>query len=193
MKTLISHLLGDTRTTILAQLLLHPEKRVHVRELSRTTGVSPGALHRELTALVSFGVLAREEVGRQVFYSADRSCPVFEDLAGLLRKTAGLVDVLAEAIEPYRDHVEAAFVYGSMASGKQGIHSDVDVMLVGDISFSDAVRAFAPTQEKLRREVNPIVMKASEFRRKLRERDGFVRSTWKSPKLWIAGRASELG
>lgn len=94
MKSLISHLLGDTRTAILAVLLLRPDEPQHVRELARLTGVLPGTLHRELTALESLGVLRRNAVGRQVFFAANRECPVFEELAGLVRKTAGLVDVV---------------------------------------------------------------------------------------------------
>lgn len=90
MKNLISHLLGDTRTAILAVLLLRPDEPQHVRELARLTGVSPGTVHRELAALESLGVLRRNAVGRQVFFTANRECPVFEELAGLVRKTAGL-------------------------------------------------------------------------------------------------------
>jgi predicted nucleotidyltransferase len=99
MKTLISHLLGDTRTAILAVLLLRPDEPQHVRELARLTGVSPGTLHRELTALESFGVLRRNAVGRQVFFAANRECPVFEELAGLVRKTAGLGDAMPAAVQ----------------------------------------------------------------------------------------------
>jgi len=94
MKSLISHLLGDTRTAIMAVLLLRPDEPQHIRELARLTGVSPGTLHRELTALESFGVLRRNAVGRQVFFTANRKCPVFEELAGLVRKTAGLANAM---------------------------------------------------------------------------------------------------
>lgn len=90
MKTLIHHLLGETRTAILAALLLRPDEPRHVRELVRSTGVSPGSLHRELTSLVEYGVLQRQQVGRQVFYRIDPSCPVLPELTGLMRKTAGL-------------------------------------------------------------------------------------------------------
>ena len=99
MKSLISHLLGDTRTAILAVLLLRPDEPQHVRELARLTGVSPGTLHRELTALESFGVLRRNAVGRQVFFAANRECPVFEELAGLVRKTFGLEGVAPTAVQ----------------------------------------------------------------------------------------------
>ena len=91
MKSLIHHLLGETRTALLATLLLRPEQSLHVRELVRLTGASPGTLHRELQALVRHGVLQRRQVGRQVFYQANPACAVLPELTGLVRKTAGLV------------------------------------------------------------------------------------------------------
>ena len=104
-KSLIHHLLGETRTAILATLLLRREESRHVRDLERTTGLSPGSLHRELTALVALEVLRREQVGRQVFYRANPACPVLPELTGLLRKTAGLVDVLREGLHPLADRI----------------------------------------------------------------------------------------
>jgi len=193
MSALTRHLLGDTRTAVLSALLLRPDDRVHVRELARITGVSPGTLHRELTALASLDVLTRRAEGRQVYYTANRANPVFEELAGLLRKTAGLVDVLRDALIPYRDHIDAAFVYGSLAAGTETAGSDVDLMIIGNLGFAEAVRTLAPTQTALRREVNPTVMKSADFRRKRKERQGFVSTLWKSPKLWVIGAASELG
>ena len=118
MKNLISHLLGDTRTAILAVLLLRPDEPQHVRELARLTGVSPGTLHRELTALESLGVLRRKAVGRQVFFAANRECPVFQELAGLVRKTAGLEDAMLEGHA--RGANPAANELGSRPGGQDG-------------------------------------------------------------------------
>lgn len=193
MKSLISHLLGNTRTAILAALLLRPEGRLHVRELARQAGVSPGTLHRELTALTALGMLRREAVGRQVFFAANRDCPVFEELAGLLRKTAGLVDVVRSALQPHAARIYAAFIYGSLAAGAESSQSDVDVMILGDLPFGEAVKALVPVQGALRREVNPTVMKPEDFRRKRAGKDGFVSTVWKAPKLWLIGSENELG
>ena len=193
MKSLISHLLGDTRTAILAVLLLRPDEPQHVRELARLTGVSPGTLHRELTALESLGVLRRNAVGRQVFFAANRECPVFEELAGLVRKTAGLVDVVRNALLPHAARIGAAFIYGSVAAGTETSRSDVDVMILGGLPFAEAVKALAPAQVSLRREVNPTVMKSAEFLRKRRAKDSFVSAVWKAPRLWVIGSDHELG
>ena len=186
-------MLGKNRAALLAALLLRPNERLHGRELARITGASPGTLHRELMALHALGLVTRQAIGKQVFYAANRDCPIYPELAGLLRKTVGLVDVLRRALQKKSRAIRAVFVYGSMASGEQHANSDVDVMILGDLSFADAVKALAPAQVELRREVNATVMKVGEFVRKRKARDGFVTAVWKAPRLWVIGDDGELG
>ena len=139
---LSSLLFSDYRRRVLGLLLLHPDTTYHVRELARLTGTSAGTLHKELTKLTAGGVLRRQEVGNQVRYSADRDCPVFEELVSILRKTSGLVDVLVEALSSVEKDIALAFVFGSVARGDQQSNSDVDVMLVGNLGFADAVSVY---------------------------------------------------
>lgn len=191
MSSIAQFLFGQTRSAVLGVLLLRPEDSVHVRELARLTGASPGSLHRELRALADLGLLLRQEVGHQVHYRANSACPVFEELAGLMRKTAGLVDVLREALLPQAAKIERAFVYGSMASGEVHSHSDVDVMIIGRLGFAEAVLALAAAQKTLGREVNPTVLTPEEFAQKLLQTDGFVAQVWRGAKLWIIGHEEE--
>jgi predicted nucleotidyltransferase/DNA-binding HxlR family transcriptional regulator len=187
MTSIAHYLLGQTRSSVLSALFLHPDKSLHVRELARVTGVSPGSLHRELRALSDLGLLQRQEVGRQVHYQANPQCPVFAELAGLLRKTAGVVDVLRDVLTPLGESVELAFVYGSVAAGTEHAGSDVDVMLLGSAGFADVALALADVQSALGREVNPTPMSIRDFARKLAEGDGFARSVAASPKIWLIG------
>ncbi|MGQ0650729.1 MAG: hypothetical protein ACT4P4_00455 [Betaproteobacteria bacterium] len=64
-------------------------------------------------------MLRRERRGNQLLYSAERACPVFEELASILRKTSGVADVLAAALAPARDQIRAVFVFGSVAGGRE--------------------------------------------------------------------------
>lgn len=192
MESLVTYLLGSTRTAIFAALLMHPDDARHVRELARITGVSPGTLHRELMTLTSMGILLRDKVGRQVFYRANRGCPIFPELAGLIRKTAGLVDVLREALRPLLRRVEAAFVYGSIATGEAHSRSDVDFMVVGKVTLGEVVKSLTRTQAVLQRDVNPIVLSREAFRAKRKAKDPFIASIWTGPKLWVIGNEREL-
>jgi len=187
MASTAAFLLGQTRSAVLGALFLHPESSLHIRELARLTGTSAGSLHRDLRAMADLGLLLRNEVGRQVHYRANVDSPVFAELAGLLRKTAGLADVLREALMPVADRIEGAFVYGSMAKGTEHAHSDVDLMIIGGVDFADAVVALAPAQETLRREINPTVLTTEQFASRLKEKKGFIDQVWHGPKLWLIG------
>lgn len=190
---LIELLFGTYRRRILALLLLHPEQSFYVREIMRLAGVPSGSLHRELTALTKAGLLTRSSSGNQVRYQADRTCSLFEELAAIFRKTAGLADVLRDALKPLGRRVRAAFVFGSVAQGRERATSDVDLMLLGSAHFDRVVEALMPASERLQREINPVVMAPEEFRAKLKARDRFASRVAREPKIFIKGDAGELG
>lgn len=189
---LIEILFGAYRRQILALLLLRPEESFYVREIARLTSVPAGSLHRELKLLTATGLLQRSAAGNQVRYQVDRSCPIFEELAGIFRKTAGLADVLRDALSPIAGKVRMAFIFGSVAQGKERATSDVDVLVVGSASFHAVVEALSRVRDRLRREVNPVVMTRSAFEAKLASRDRFVARVAREPKLFLLGDAGEF-
>jgi predicted nucleotidyltransferase len=189
----VSLLFGVYRRGVLALLLLRPEASLHVREIARATGKAPGTLLRELNALAEAGVLARRRVGNQVHFQANAACPIFEDLRNILKKTVGVADVLREALAPLAGKIRAAFVYGSIARGDERAGSDIDLMVVGEVGFADVVAALAPAQELLRREVNPNVYPALEFRRKLAAGEPFLKRVLADRKIFIIGDEDDLG
>src|ERR1035441_7336325 len=127
-------LLPKTRQGILAATLVQPEKVWYVSELARRMGVPSSSLQRELHDLSEVGILKTHRQGRMVYYQANTDSPVFPDLRGLLFKTAGLVDVLAEALKPLAARLRTAFVYGSVAAGNERSDSDIDLMIIGQVS-----------------------------------------------------------
>jgi predicted nucleotidyltransferase len=185
-------LFSTYRRRVLAMLLLHPERSYYVRELARLTDVPPGSLHRELRLLTDAGLLMRKPAGNQVLYRANRDCPVFEELAGFFRKTAGLADVLREALASLAGQIQLAFVFGSVASGKEDASSDIDVLVVGDVTFADVVVALAATRERLGRDVNSVVMSSKDFSDKSRRKERFVLRIVNEPKIYLIGTADVL-
>ena len=156
-QSLSSVLFPGYRRRVLGLLLLHPEEALHGREIARRTGLPSGTLRRELTRLAQVGLLKREKRGNQLLYSADRASPVFKELAGILRKTSGMADVLAEALEPKSERIVAAFVFGSVARGAETAGSDVDVLILGSVGFGAVIDSLHETQKQLGREINAKV------------------------------------
>ena len=189
---LVEVLFGAYRRQILALLLLHPDESFYVREIARLTGVPAGSLHRELKLLGDAGLLQRSVSGNQVRYQVDRDNPIQEELAGIFRKTAGLADVLRNALAPLAGTIRLAFIFGSVAQGRERSTSDVDVLVVGSASFAAVVGALSPAGERLRRAVNPVVMTRAAFESKRAGADRFVARIVREPKIILIGDAGEL-
>lgn len=181
------------RRQVLGLLLLRPHERLHVREIARLTGVPVGSLHRELKLLAEAGILLREPMGNQVRYYANAACPIFSELAEIFRKTAGLADLLREALAPIADRIDAAFVFGSMAANAATPGSDIDVFVIGAVTFEQVVVALGTLRERLGRELNPVVMRREEFEALRRKKDRFVLRVTAEPKLFVIGSDDDLG
>ena len=191
-KQAIDFLFSPYRRQALAVLFLRPDEQFHVRELERLTGVSAGSLHRELKAMAGAGLLVRERIGSQVFYRADRGCPIHEELASIFRKTLGLTSLLRDALSELGDDVRVAFVFGSMASGRQAADSDLDVCVLGKATLRRVVKALAPVGEALQREINPVVMTPARFAELAGKRDRFVTRVLGEPLLFVKASSDEL-
>src|SRR5271169_4999673 len=115
-KRSLDALLPKTRQGILAATLVQPKKAWYVSELARRMGVPSSSLQRELQDLTAVGILKTHRQGRMAYYQANADSPFFPELRGLLLKTAGLVDVLVDALKPLGAKLHLVFVYGSIAS-----------------------------------------------------------------------------
>lgn len=188
----IELMFGAYRRKLLATLLLRPGERYHVRELGRMTGMSAGSIHRELKVMAESGLLIREQVGNQVLYHANQSCPIYQELAAIFRKTIGLADLLHDALEDLADKIELAFVFGSMATGRQKSTSDIDVLVLGDVTLAEVVVALSPLRQTLGREINPVAMTTDNFLAQLDQRERFAMRVLMEPKVFVTGDEHEF-
>jgi predicted nucleotidyltransferase len=190
---IVEILFGAYRRQILGLLLLRADETFYVREIARVTGVPAGSIHRELKALSDAGLLTRTSSGNQVRYQANPECPIYEELASIFRKTAGLADVLRELLQPLSKKIEFALVFGSVAAGKAKAGSDIDLLVIGSASFAAVVEACHAGGERLGREVNPVVMTRAAFEQKAVRGDRFVSRVLKESRIFVMGDASEFG
>lgn len=184
---LAAALFGKVRQGVLARLYGRPDEALYVREVVRQVGAGHGAVQRELRQLADCGILTRRVSGRQVYYQANRTCPVFDELFGLTTKTAGVAGVIAKALEAFAGRIDFAFIYGSIAAGRAQAESDVDVMVCGRIAFSKVASALRSAGVILHREVNTAVFPPTEFRAKVVQGHHFLKSVTAGPKLFVIG------
>jgi predicted nucleotidyltransferase len=191
-KTLSTVLFGQSRRSILALLYGHVDKEFYLREIARRAGTGIGATQRELGQLTDAGLLVRVRRGHQVYYQANKQNAIFSEMKSILTKTSGIQDVLKDALAPLAERIRLAFVYGSIARGAETGSSDVDLMVVGEVGFTDVVSALSESESKLGREVNPTVYGPREFREKVTAKNHFLSTVAKEKKLFVIGDEREF-
>jgi predicted nucleotidyltransferase len=170
----------------------HPDQAYYLRELVRHIDGAVGAVQRELELLTASGLVRREVRGKQVYFQANQNAAIFPELRGLFAKTAGLVDILRDALSPLADRIHAAFVFGSAARGELHAASDVDLMVVGETSFGDVIALIQGAEKRLGRDVNPTVYSVDELRAKVDAKQHFLTTVLAEPKMFLFGDEDEL-
>jgi predicted nucleotidyltransferase len=166
----------------------------HLQEsLIRLAGLGRGTVQRELDFLARAGVVRRTVRGRQVYFQANPQSPIYTELRGIVVKTSGVADALRGALATLSGRISVAFIYGSVARGSERSVSDVDVMVIGDVSFAEVSDALSPAQVAIGREVNPSVYTAGDFRTKLKAKHHFLRTVLSAAKIFLIGNDDELG
>lgn len=183
---MLTRLMPVARVKVLAFLLLNTSEEYHLREIARRAGVPLKAAQRELALLEEIALVERTRRGRQVFVSVQTSHPLFHDLRSLLLKSEGLAIPLRYALNAI-DNVEAAAVYGSVASGTDTGRSDIDLLVVGspnELSFHEAVSAL---EEDLGRPINYTLLSRKELKARLRREDPFLTRVLASDLIPVIG------
>ena len=188
--------LGDaifttTQQRVLGLLYVRPEKSFYTREIIRLTGMGVATIKRELDRMVAAGILSMTRIGNQHHHQANPECPIYHELLGIVKKTFGVAEVLREALLPLSSDIVSAFIYGSVASGSEQQGSDIDLMVVGRVSFEEVVAAVYPCQGVLGREINPSVFAAVEYGQKMSEENSFIAQVMDKPRLTILGKEDE--
>jgi len=185
-------LFGKTRRAVLSLLYGHADESFYLRQIAPIARVGLGAAQREVKQLSDAGILHRVVRGRQVYYQANRHCPVFGELKSLVLKTAGAAAVLTSALAPLADHIRVAFIYGSTAHGEEQKGSDIDLLVVGEVTFGEVVSAIHGAQLTLNREINPTVYPPGEFQSKLEAGHHFVKTVSRGPMVFLIGDKREF-
>jgi predicted nucleotidyltransferase len=186
-----SLLLGpDCRAAILVRTFVDPEREFYLRELVRLSGFALRSVQEEVDRLVAADLLAERRHGNRRYLSANKRHPLFRPVREIVLKTDGLVNVLQDALGV--DQVDFALVFGSIASGMPSAQSDVDVLVVGDVSLRQVVRRFSVVPDVLGREVNPVVWTPEEFEQRQASGDHFLATVLNEPTIMIADEAGSM-
>lgn len=182
-----------TQQRVLGILFATPNRDFYASEIIKLAGGGRGAVQRELVKLEESGLVIAHRVGNQKHYRPNTAAAVFKPLREIVLKTAGIADVLRNALSPLTNKVIAAFIYGSVAKGSDRGTSDVDVMVVSDdLTYRDLYGALENASKWIGRPINPTLYSRNEFDTRIHKRNAFVRRVLGGERIWLIGGEGDL-
>jgi predicted nucleotidyltransferase len=186
-------LFSKVQQRVLGLLFVNADRSFYTNEIVRFVDSGIGVVQRELEKLAASRLVTIKKIGNQKHFQANPDAPIFAELRGIMLKTVGLADILRLALLPLSDKIQAAFIYGSIAKGKDTAKSDIDVLIIGnELAYADVYDALSVHESTLGRPVNPSIYSMQELRRKLTEDNAFVSRVLEQPKIFLLGSDDDL-
>lgn len=170
---------------VLGPLLLHPEQSYSLSDLIRAAGGGRGGTQKIVETLRSAGIVTDRRAGNQRLFTVNKEHPLYSELRSIGMKTFGLADRLREALRPVSDHIETAFVFGSMAAGTEQATSDIDLLVVGDVDLFEISRLVTGAERDLGRAVHLNVVGPEQWAKW--QQNAVGRAIMSGPKIMVIG------
>ena len=152
---------SKTRVKLLMKFFLNPGTRAYLRELASEFDESTNSVRVELNRLSEAKIISAKNVGRTIEYHANKKHSLFNELQAMVRKYAG-VDNLVETLIKKLGHVKTAYLVGDYAKGiDSGL---IDIILVGKINKVELNRIAERRGKDISRKIRPMVITVKELR-----------------------------
>ncbi|MBU4331682.1 nucleotidyltransferase domain-containing protein [Patescibacteria group bacterium] len=183
--------LKNTKGEILNLFFKDPDKEYYLREIARNLGKEPGHFQAALNTLVKEGILKDERKGNLRFFRLNKDHPLYEEIKKIISKTIGIEAKIKALVDKFKK-VEYAFIFGSIARGKEYGESDIDLMLIGQVDQNDLVEKANELEGELKREINYQIYSGREAADKLKEGNDFFVRIFNEPKIILKGNLNEF-
>ncbi|MDC6170986.1 nucleotidyltransferase domain-containing protein [Paucibacter sp. XJ19-41] len=182
----LSEVFGSVgRFRALRALFAEPGRGFGQRELAAQAGIDPGSVARLLKRWVQAGLVTRRQQDGLPRYYASTD-PSLAPLSLLMQQDSRLVHTLREALASI-DGVAVALVFGSVARGDAGAGSDVDLLVLGDVSELKLNAALKPAGRALGRAVHATAFTIESFKNQLRGGESFAQEIVRGPRIALIG------
>jgi len=182
---------SKTANKLLAIFVTHPQKEFYLRQLSRMSASSLRPTQLALAKLTKACILTSRRQANFKYYKINRKSPIYDEVRNIILKTEGVGKLLEQELKGLRD-ITCAFIYGSLARDKMKASSDIDICLIGNIRMDDLAHVVRRLEDKLSREVSMVTFTPSEWRKKLKSRNAFIKDILKSKKIKLIGDIDEV-
>lgn len=88
--------------------------------------------------------------------------------------------------------IRYTLVYGSFASGEESEYSDVDLLIIGNISEEKILNITSQVEKEVKREINYILWSEEEFMKRVESKHHLLREIASKPVIMLVGEEGEF-
>ncbi len=154
------------RRKILAKFFTDESKKYYINEMARLVGTTQGTCRRELNRLIDMGILTTSREGNLRYYKVNKEYGIYKEFSSIIQKTIGIEAVLSKALGGIKGIIYA-FIFGSYAKNEFKPESDIDIVVIGNVSENHLIKAFREVEKVIGREINYHIYSLKEFKTKL--------------------------
>ena len=192
---MIEQLFGSkTRVKLLQLFYSNPNRSFYVREITRKIDEQINSVRRELSNLLSIGIITSETTNNRLYYEVNQKYELYTPLAqifgGVAVSSATTVpteeksDQIPADLKPL-GHVELALLTGQFTRDER---SGVDFVVVGDINQTQIAKYVSDLEAKEGKEVRHAFMTKKEYLYRQQINDRFLSRVIESKKQILIDR-----
>ncbi len=186
MNILAQLLSSQVRAEIFRLLFNGNKTAIHLRDLQRRSQLSIGTIQKEISHLKELDLIIPERDGNRLYYTANANHPLYKEICGLVEKTSGVAEKLKAVLSSIKE-IDCAFIFGSLAKSEEKSHSDIDLIIIGNVGQRALSSLFKKITDQTEREINPHIYSLKSWKEKLKKKDHFIKTILNDKKIFLIG------
>lgn len=183
--------LSKNRALLLRLFFTYPKRPYYIQEIGRILKKKPGVFQRDLNNLAKEGILKSFYKANARYFKINKEYPLYKQLKEIISKTIGVEGSLKEALSKI-EGIKSTFIFGSYAKEEERAISDIDLFIIGNPDENKLIESISKLEKELDREINYHIYSEKDIEKKIKEKDSFIKSVIKGPKIMLIGKESEL-
>lgn len=174
---MIDQLFGSkTRVKLLGLFYANPNRSFYVREITRKIDEQINSVRRELSNLLSIGIIVSDTTNNRLYYEVNQKFEYYGPLSQMFGNAKRPITAASTADGGEIDlksigNVELAVYTGQLTRDNA---SGVDVFLVGDINQARLTRFMTELEAREGKELRYAVMSMEDFQYRQQIKDRFI-------------------
>jgi len=198
---MIEQLFGSkTRVKLLQLFYSNPNRSFYVREITRKIDEQINSVRRELSNLLSIGIITSENTNNRVYYEVNQKYEYYEPLqqifGGGVKKTVAKKGAAATADQVSSEadlksvgHIDLAVYTGQFTRDES---TGIDLLIVGEVNMNSLQKYIDELEAKENKSIRYSVMSLQDFQYRQQIRDRFAVSIAQSKKQILVDKHNLL-